>query len=224
MNFHSQTFRRDDLAEFLAAQSIHIASTAPGQYNTTCPRCSADRKRGNQSKKVLGVKIDDKGVCWHCNHCEWTGPEKGVNGESYIDRTYDYVDETGALLFQAVRKIPKDFRQRRPDGNGGWIWKLDDTRRVIYRLPEVIEALASKQTIHIAEGEKDVDSLWDIGLAATCNPMGAGKWSDGYNETFRGADVVIIPDNDVPGQDHCKDIVRNLRHFADHIRIVEVPA
>ena len=222
MNFHHQ-FRRDDLAEFLASNSIHIASTAPGQYHTTCPRCSADRKRSNQSKRVLGVKIDDKGVCWHCNHCEWTGPEKGVNGESYIDRTYDYVDEHGELLFQAIRKIPKDFRQRRPDGNGGWIWNLQGTRRVVYRLPEVIEALVAKQTIHIVEGEKDVDNLWDIGLASTCNPMGAGKWSDSYSELFRGANVVIIPDNDEAGQDHCRDIVRNLRHFADHIRILEVP-
>ena len=211
-----------DVAYLLAHHRIDLTDTSPGQHYTTCPQCSSDRKRCNQTKKVLGIKIDDRGVCWRCNHCEWSGPEKGVGGDN-IECTYDYTDEYGELLFQAVRKIPKDFRQRRPDGNGGWIWNLQETRRVVYRLPEVIEALADKQTIHIAEGEKDVDNLWNVGLAATCNPMGAGKWLENYNELFRGADVVIIPDNDQPGEDHCKGIVRNLRHFVDGLRVALIP-
>jgi hypothetical protein len=211
-----------DIADLLAHHGIDMADTSLGQHYTTCPRCSSDRKRCNQTKKVLGIKIDDRGVCWHCNHCEWSGPEKGMARDN-IECTYDYTDEHGELLFQSVRKIPKDFYQRRPDGNGGWIRNLQGTRRVLYRLPEVIEALANKQTIHIAEGEKDVDNLWSIGLAATCNPMGAGKWRDDYNELFRDADVVIIPDNDRSGEDHLKDIVRHLRHFAARLRVVCIP-
>src|ERR1700737_3378329 len=53
---------------------------------------------------------------------------------------YDYRGESGELLYQIVRYEPKDFRQRRPDGKGGWTWKLDGVRRVLYRLPEVITA------------------------------------------------------------------------------------
>ena len=34
---------------------------------------------------------------------------------------YDYTDAAGELLFQVTRHEPKDFRQRRPDGRGGWI-------------------------------------------------------------------------------------------------------
>jgi putative DNA primase/helicase len=56
-----------------------------------------------------------------------------------IGATYDYLDEVGSLLFQVCRMEPKDFRQRRPDGNGGWDWRLGDTRRVLYRLPELLE-------------------------------------------------------------------------------------
>jgi hypothetical protein len=48
---------------------------------------------------------------------------------------YDYTGSDGALLYQVLRLEPKSFRQRRPDGNGGWIWQLDE-RRVIYRWPE----------------------------------------------------------------------------------------
>jgi putative DNA primase/helicase len=35
---------------------------------------------------------------------------------------YDYRDDHGELLYQNIRYQPKDFRARRPDGNGGWIW------------------------------------------------------------------------------------------------------
>ena len=40
-----------------------------------------------------------------------------------IVAVYDYRDADGTLLYQVVRYEPKTFRQRRPDGNGGWIWK-----------------------------------------------------------------------------------------------------
>jgi hypothetical protein len=57
-----------------------------------------------------------------------------------VTATYDYRDENDALLFQVVRYHPKDFRQRRPAGKGAWIWNLKDTRRVPYRLPELVAA------------------------------------------------------------------------------------
>jgi hypothetical protein len=43
---------------------------------------------------------------------------------------YDYTAEGGGLLYQAVRMEPKDFRCRRPDGHGGWIWNLAGVRVV----------------------------------------------------------------------------------------------
>ena len=50
-------------------------------------------------------------------------PQNG-NGEGgrRIIKTYDYCDVHGDLQYQVVRFEPKDFRQRRPDGHGGWIW------------------------------------------------------------------------------------------------------
>src|SRR5437588_794884 len=49
--------------------------------------------------------------------------------------TYDYLDESGALLYQKLRHEPKTFSFRRPDKDGGWIQNLTATRRVLYRLP-----------------------------------------------------------------------------------------
>src|SRR5262245_19869493 len=65
--------------------------------------------------------------------------------KSKVKAIYDYTSEEGELLSQVVRFEPKDFRQRRPDVKGGWIWSLGDTRRVLYRLSEVLEAVANKQ-------------------------------------------------------------------------------
>jgi hypothetical protein len=52
---------------------------------------------------------------------------------------YEYRDEDGTLLYEVCRFEPKDFRPRRPDGRGGWLWGLGDARRVCYRLPDLVE-------------------------------------------------------------------------------------
>src|SRR5579871_1018273 len=74
-----------------------------------------------------------------------------------IERTYDYTDERGRLLYQTVRMDPKGFRQRRPDGNDGWLWNIKGVRLVLYRLPELLKRGA--ETIYICEGERDVETL-----------------------------------------------------------------
>jgi len=136
-----------------------------------------------------------------------------------IVATYDYHDSAGKLVFQVVRREPKDFRQRRPDGKGGWIWNLDGVTRVPYRLPEVLQA----ESVFICEGEKDCDQLAALGLTATCNPGGAGKWLKTFNLHFRGKTVVILPDSDSPGMNHALDVARNLHGVAASVRVVELP-
>jgi hypothetical protein len=67
--------------------------------------------------------------------------------------TYDYVDENGVLQFQVVRFEPKDFRQCRPGKNGEPIWNLNGVRRVLYRLPELIEAVAATRVLAHPSGQ-----------------------------------------------------------------------
>ncbi len=135
---------------------------------------------------------------------------------------YDYRDEAGELLYQAVRFHPKDFRQRVPDGNGGWTWKTKGVRRVLYRLPELLAADPS-ETVYIVEGEKDVDTLRKRGCVATCNVGGASKWQKEYNEHLRGRSVVILPDNDDAGRKHARMVAKSLVGVAASVKIVELP-
>jgi hypothetical protein len=227
-------------AEILQEHGIALQSYDLGRHYTTCPQCSASRSTSHRGNKVLGVTIDSKGVQWGCNHCSWTGGayyNGKANGRDRSDiiARYDYVDENGELLFQVCRKADKSsFPQRRPDGKGGWRWETKSVRKVLYRLPELLAAVSNNQPIVIPEGEKDVNNLWRIGLAATCNPGGAPKptsarpnptpkWKPEYSETLRGADVLLTPDNDPAGWLHVNQIAAALNGIAARIRILRLP-
>lgn len=132
---------------------------------------------------------------------------------------YDYCDETGAMLFQVVRLEPKDFRYRRKV-NGSWEWSLGNTRRVLYRLPAIVQGAG--RTVLIVEGEKDADRLTSLGLLATCNPMGAGKWNDDYTLSLKGRLVVVIPDNDKPGRDHADTVYKHLVTVAQKVAVLNL--
>lgn len=134
---------------------------------------------------------------------------------------YPYTDENGGLLFEVVRYPDKKFRQRRPDGDGGYIGNLDDVPRVLFRLPQLIAAVAAGEPIYIVEGEKDVLAVESAGGVATCNPGGAGKWSVGYADHLRGASVVVVQDKDDPGRRHAALVVASLRPVCHEVRIVE---
>lgn len=138
-----------------------------------------------------------------------------------IEAAYPYVDQNGKLLFEVVRLVPKTFRQRRPDGVGGWIWELKGVSRVPYRLPELVKA-ALDTPIWVVEGEKDADRLREWGLVATTCPGGAGKWRPEYNEYFRGRRIAILPDNDDAGRQHAQDVARHLVGVAADVRILEL--
>jgi hypothetical protein len=165
---------------------------------------------------------------------EWLRSELGIKfDDEEIVAIHEYRDERGDLLQQVVRFEPKAFRQRRPDGKGGWTWSVKGLRRVPYRLPELIAAPADC-IVFVVEGEKDVDQLTNLELVATCNAGGAAKrrndgkpgrskWRPELNPFFKGRDVVIVPDNDDAGRDHARSVASNLAPVAARVRLIELP-
>lgn len=136
---------------------------------------------------------------------------------------YAYTDEEGKLLYQALRYQPKEFRQRAPDGKGGWSWSLQGVRRVPYNLPKVIEQASAGRVVYVVEGEKDADALAALGLVATSNAGGAGKWLPDFGKLLAGAHVAILPDNDEPGAKHGRDVASSCLPHAASVRIVALP-
>lgn len=142
--------------------------------------------------------------------------------ERRIVATYDYSDEAGKLLFQVVRFDPKDFRQRRPGGAGDWIWNVRDVRLVPYHLHEIVAAATADDPIYVCEGEKDADRVRALGLAASCNPMGAKKWRSEYADHFRGAsDVRVVADRDRDGYQHATQVAASLRAVGARVVVLE---
>jgi len=125
--------------------------------------------------------------------------------------------------FEVVRYDPKGFAQRRPGRNGSYIWNLDGVTRTLYHQNELPAAIEKGTIIFIAEGEKDIDRLLGLGLTATCNPGGAGKWLPQYTTALKGADLVIIPDNDKAGKDHAAEVAKACHGIAAGVRILELP-
>jgi hypothetical protein len=139
-----------------------------------------------------------------------------------IDCIYQYREPAGKVLHETVRyKDPKKFSQRRPIGNGEYVWSLKGITPVLYRLPELLAADPALP-VWIAEGEKDVENLRAKGQVSTCNPMGALKWRDHYSESLRGRTCYILPDNDEDGRKHAQQVAQSLQGKAALVQIVEI--
>lgn len=156
-----------------------------------------------------------------CSHVGMTVselmPEKQSEKKSSkleLVETYHYRDLQGNLQFQKLRFIDetgkKTFRQRRKAKDGSWIYNLDDIEQVLYNLPQVIKGKEAKATIWVVEGEKDANTLTELGLIATTMPGGAGKWKDHHTASLAGAKVVIIADNDTVGKKHATEVCEKL--------------
>jgi len=161
-----------------------------------------------------------------------------------IATTYSYVDERGAQLFEVVRLVPKSFRQRRQH-LGQWLWSISaktvtelrelgfetnepvgPARRVLYRLPELLDPAAKGRTVFVVEGEKDVESLRQLGFVATCCPGGTNGWKhvgEHAAEVLAGRHVVILPDNDKPGAGYAIEVAASLRATVKSLAVLDLP-
>lgn len=145
-------------------------------------------------------------------------------GHAAVEKVYPYQDEQGTLLYEVVRTAPKGFYQRRPLPQGGYENGLGDVRRVLYRLPQVLEAVRQGRIILLCEGEKDADAAQalDASLCATTAPMGAGKWREEYTQALAGGRVVLCPDNDAVGRRHMETVGKLLLEAGCSVALADV--
>lgn len=152
-----------------------------------------------------------------------------------IEEVYQYRGVDGTVLYESVRYKPKDFRQRRPDPDnpGKYIWSMEGVQKVLYRLPDLIKALAKlpNRRLFILEGERKTDAFCNLGIPATTNVAGAGKWLPEYTEFFRGRNVAVLEDHDRvdkatgvrPGHKHAVGVCNALYGVAASVKLVHLP-
>jgi hypothetical protein len=224
---------------------IREVSTTLGKYETTCPQCSHARTK--KDHKCLTVWVEREKVGYNCNHCNWHGNVflngKGKpNGGGNALPVFYYTKGGEPYLRKVKDKGNPDwpFWWEQPDGKGGWVAcgkkakakglkppSSEDKQR-LYRLGEVLEAAAAGKVIAVAEGEKDCDSLWRIGIPATCNPDGASKpgkapkWKPHHSKQLCGADIIVFGDNDAAGYAHADAVCKCSVGIVNSIKRVDL--
>ena len=212
-----------------------VKSTGQSKWTADCPVSGHKTPKDHLSiqdaeNKVLVQCFGNYGHSYE-DICQALGFETLAYSDSYkpkvqdgeIEAIYHYTDANGKP-FEVVRTRPKGFYQRQPDGKGGYILNLNGILPTLYHQNDLKSAILHGDTVFITEGEKDCDNLWQIGLVATTNPGGAGKWKAAYSEALRGASVVILPHKDQAGRKHGRQIAASLYYgIAKTLKVVELP-
>jgi hypothetical protein len=148
------------------------------------------------------------------------------HGEREIGRKvaeYIYRDLKGKPYLKIAKYVLANKKKSFPQyhlENGQWVKGKPEGPAIPYRLPELLAA-PPNATVEIGEGEKDADNLAKLGLIATTNPGGAGKWTPDLNKWFTGfARANIYEDNDEPGRKHAAKVARELCSGVPDVRII----
>lgn len=132
-------------------------------------------------------------------------------------RYWEYFDRNGSPLVRVVRFddgqsskanwAQESWGKCKATRQIGWVGGTQGVAREnipIYRYAEVRSAIANNELIFLVEGESCADILWNLGLAATCNIGGSGKWRKSDTGDLEGAKIAIVPDRDEPGIKHAQ--------------------
>ena len=164
-------------------------------------RCDPQRQVHHQvpelCRRLFERQDRSRRATWFSHGCQEGGGEKydqsqkGANGKAPLGAAkavYDYTDEAGKRLYQVLRYEPlnalKQFVQR--TGPDQVKWSIKGVRRVLYRLPELIEAVAQNHIVFVVEGEKDVETL--LTPRHSGDDKGRGRGERGGSSERQGLD------------------------------------
>ncbi|MBF6296822.1 hypothetical protein IU459_04590 [Nocardia amamiensis] len=113
----------------------------------------------------------------------------------------------------------KSFYQRRWTGTE---WENNGFASIPWKLADIREALDTGRELYVCEGEKDVQRANRAGQLATCNAMGAGKWTDEHARWLAGAArVIVVADRDRPGYRHAARVAETLTGCVGEVRVMQ---
>jgi hypothetical protein len=230
------------------AKSLGNAKRANGQWVASCPVPSHGKGNGDKNPS-LSVHIDDSGKpLFHCHSgCTQESVFQTIRDRNLLpeleerpdplanikplpkiefQQEWQYQDEDRVTVFVKHRlrvgETGKTYRLYKVDPDGKRHPTLGDARIVPYKLPEMLDAKTAGRIIYLAEGEKAVDALMSLGVAATTAHSGAGHWPDAITEYFAGANVVILPDNDLSGWSYARKAAEAILPIAKAVKVVDL--
>jgi hypothetical protein len=230
------------------AKQLGNAKKANGQWVASCPVPGHGKGNGDKNPS-LSISINDDGKpLFHCHGgCtqedvfntikdmrllpeleERPDPLANIKPLPSIkfDQEWEYQDEDRTTVFVKQRmkigESGKTYRLYKVDPDGRRHPTLGDARIVPYKLPELLDAKTAGRIIYVVEGEKAADALISIGVTATTAHTGAGSWPEAITEYFAGANVVIVPDNDLPGWRYAQKAVEAILPIAKNVKVVDL--
>ena len=230
------------------AKQLGNAKKANGQWVASCPVPGHGKGNGDKNPS-LSISINDDGKpLFHCHGgCtqedvfntikdmrllpeleERPDPLANIKPLPQIkfDQEWEYQDEDRTTVFVKQRmkigESGKTYRLYKVDPDGRRHPTLGDARIVPYKLPELLDAKTAGRIIYVVEGEKAADALISIGVTATTAHTGAGSWPEAITEYFAGANVVILPDNDLPGWRYAQKAVDAILPIAKNVKVVDL--
>ncbi|WP_328712273.1 toprim domain-containing protein [Nocardia salmonicida] len=159
-----------------------------------------------------------------------TKPDLGAQtGQPETEATYVYKWPNGRVEGAVIRRrtphehgYAKSFYQRHWTGTE---WENTGFAPLPWHLDDVREALDTGRELYVCEGEKDVQRARQAGELATCNAMGAGKWTAEHAKWLRGAGrVIVVADRDKPGYRHAGQVAESLYGQVGEVRVLQARA
>jgi len=230
------------------AKQLGNAKKANGQWVASCPVPSHGKGNGDKNPS-LSIDINDEGKpLFHCHggcsqedvfhtiralHLlpeleERPDPLANIKPIPKVEfqQEWVYTDEHRQPVFVKQRlrvgESGKTYRLYKIDEHGRKQSSLSDARIVPYNLPALLDAKTAGRNIFLVEGEKAADAIKSIGMIATTAHTGAGSWPAAITEYFAGAQVIILPDNDVPGWQYAHKAAEAILPIAKSVKVVDL--
>ena len=230
------------------AKQLGNAKKANGQWVASCPVPSHGKGNGDKNPS-LSIDINDEGKpLFHCHGgcsqedvfhtiralnllpelLERPDPLANIKPIPKVEfqQEWIYTDEHRQPVFVKQRlrvgESGKTYRLYKIDEAGRKQSSLGDARIVPYNLPALLDAKTAGRNIFLVEGEKAADAIKSIGMIATTAHTGAGSWPQAITEYFAGAQVIILPDNDVPGWQYAHKAAEAILPIVKSLKVVDL--
>ena len=103
----------------------------------------------------------------------------------------------------------------------GYVGKLEAKDCVLYNLPDVLKS----DVVYFTEGEKDADTLKELGIAGTTTP-GGGRGLSGYSkknpnlfDPIKDKEIRIVSDNDEVGSEYIRQVIEQVKDKVKNIKV-----
>ena len=230
------------------AKTLGNAKKANGQWVASCPVPSHGKGNGDKNPS-LSININDEGKpLFHCHGgcsqeevfstiralnllpelLEKPDPLANIKPipRNILEQEWVYTDEDKQPVFVKSRfrlaDGGKTYRLHKLDAHGRKQPSLGDARIVPYNLPALLDAKTAGRNVFLVEGEKAADAIKSIGMIATTAHTGAGSWPDAITEYFAGAQVIIVPDNDIAGWGYAYKAAEAILPIVKSLKVVDL--